>query len=165
MVFTDWFSRFPSCKNNTPIEMHQNIQHVQFNPDHLNVIKAATERGPVHATVYQLTLNRWPDRIQDVPCITHHFWGTRDKLTTEDILLKGNRIYIPQEFYERILHDLHNIHIGIKKMQHLTRAHVYWPWIDTDIHGYVRWCTICTRYKATQAVWPMLPRDIPDRPW
>ena len=50
-------------------------------------------------------------------------------------------------------------------MQYLARAHVYWPGIDADILDYVRGCTICTRYKVTQAVQPMLPRDIPDISW
>ena len=60
----------------------------------------------------------------------------------------------------RTLSDLHNSHKGIEKMQHLARAHVFWPRIDADILNYVKRCTICTRYKVTQVVQPMLPREI-----
>ena len=73
MVFVDRLSRFPSHKHNAPIDIHQNNQHVQFNTDHLNIIRGATERDPVQATVYCLTLNGWPDRIQDVLHIVCHF--------------------------------------------------------------------------------------------
>ena len=81
MVLADRLSRFPSCRNNTPIETQQNIQHVQFNPDCLNIIRGAIERDPVHATVYCLNLNGCPDIIQDVPHVICHFYGTREELT------------------------------------------------------------------------------------
>ena len=42
---------------------------------------------------------------------------------------------------------------------------VYWPIIDADIADCVKCCTICTKHKAAKTVQPMLPRDIPDRPW
>ena len=58
MVLAERLYRFPSCKNNSPIELHQNIQTIGFNPDHLNIIRGAIERDLVHSTVYRLTLNR-----------------------------------------------------------------------------------------------------------
>ena len=76
--------------------MHQNIQHIQFNPDRLDAI----ERDPVHATVYHLTLSGWPNRVQEMHHI-HVTSGTRDELTIADgILLTGNRICIPPEVWE-----------------------------------------------------------------
>ena len=105
-------------------------------------------------------------QIQDVPHITHHFWSTRDELSIkEGILLKGNGICITPELYERTLYVLHDSHQSIKKMTHLARPHVYLPGSDAEILDNIRYCTICTRFKVTQAVQPMLPRDIPNRPW
>ena len=66
MVLADRLSRFPSRKHNFPIELHQNIQTLHFNPDHLNIIIGAIKRDLVHLTVYRLTLNRWPDKMRDV---------------------------------------------------------------------------------------------------
>ena len=123
MVVADRLSRFPSHKHNTPIEIHKNIQHVQFNPDQLNIIRGAIERDPVHATIYHLTLNGWSDRIQDVPHIACHLLGTRDELTIENgILLKCNRICNCK---------------AIEEMQHLVKVHVYWPRIGTYILDYI----------------------------
>ena len=42
--------------------------------------------------------------------------------------MKGNRICIPPELYDRSLRELHKMHLGIEKMQHRARATVYWPW-------------------------------------
>ena len=121
---------------------------------------------PIHSAVYRMTLNGWPNRIHDVPCLACHFWSLRDELTIEDgVLLKGNRVCIPPELHDRTLYDLHDSHQGIEKMTHIARANMYWPGIDPNIADYVRRCTICTRHKASQTVQPMLPHDIPDRPW
>ena len=50
-------------------------------------------------------------------------------------------------------------------MTHVARANVYWPSIDADIADYAKRCTMCAKQKASQTVQPMLPCDIPDRPW
>ena len=112
-----------------------------------------------------MTLNGWPDKMWDVPHLAHHFWGTRGELTVEDsVFLKGSRICIPPELHDRIPYDLHDCHQGIEKMTHIARSNIYWPSIDADIADYVRCCTICAKHKASKAVQPMLPCDVPDGP-
>ena len=166
MVLADRLSRFPSRKEHMPIELHQNIHSIQLEPDRLNIVRGAIERDPIHSTAYSLTLNGWPDKINEVPRIARQFWGTRDELTVENgILLKGDRVCIPPELYERMLSDLHGNHRGIEKMRHLSQHTIYWPGLDADIADYVNRCKTCTQHKAKQAVQPMLPRDVPDSPW
>ena len=166
MTLADRLSRFPSNKENTPIELHQNIQHLTFTSDRINIIRGSTKRDPILSTVYRLTLNGWPDKISQVPRIARQFWGARDELSIEEgLLMKGNHIFIPPELYDRSLHELHEMHLGIEKMQHRARATVYWPGIYTDIVEYVKRCKICTQHKATQHIQPMLPRDVPEAPW
>ena len=166
MVLADRLSQFPSRKEYMPIELHQNIHNVHFEPDRLNIVRGAIERDPIHSTIYRLTLNGWLDRVHEVPRIACHFWGTQDELTVENgILLKGDRVCIPPELYERMLSDLHGNHRGIEKMRHLSQHTVYWPRLDADITDYVNRCKTCTQHKAKQAVQPMLPRDVPDSPW
>ena len=83
MVFADHLSQFPSWRENMPIELHQIIHNIHFTPDKLNIIRGATERDPIHSTKYQVTLNGWSERVQEVPHLTLHFMCTRDKLTIE----------------------------------------------------------------------------------
>ena len=166
MTLADRLSRFPSNKENTPIELHQNIQHLTFTFDRINIIRGSIERDPILSTVYRLTLNGWPDRISQVPRIARQFWEARDELSIEEgLLMKGNCICIPPELYDSSLHELHKMHLGIEKMQHRARATVYWPGIDADIVEYVNRCKICTQHKATQHIQPMLPRDVTEAPW
>ena len=158
MVLADCLSQFPSRKEYMPIELHQNIHNIHFTPDKLNIIRGAVERDPIHSTVYRLALNGCHNRIQEVPRIAHHSWGTWDELTVENgILLKEDGVCIPPELYERILSELHGNHRGIEKMRHLSQATVYWAGIDSHIANYVNHCQTCTQHKAKQAVQPMLP--------
>ena len=92
-VLVDHLSYFPSRKENMSIKLYQNIQNIYFTPDKLNIIRGAVERDPIHSTVYRLTMNGWLERIQEVPHITCHIWGTRDEVTIENgVLLKGDRV-------------------------------------------------------------------------
>ena len=43
MILADRLSQFPSRKENTPIELHQNIQHLAFTPDKVNIILGAVK--------------------------------------------------------------------------------------------------------------------------
>ena len=166
MVLADHLSQFPTRKEYMPIELHQNIWNKHFEPDRLNIVRGALERDPIHSTVYRLTLNGWSDRIHEVPRIACHFWGIWDDLTVENgILMKGDRVYIPPELYERILSDLHGNHRGIEKMRHLPQTTVCWCRIDADIANYVNGCQTCTQHKAKQVVQPTLPSNVPDSPW
>ena len=73
MVLADHLSRFPSRDENMPIQLHQNIHNIYFAPDKLNIVRGAVERDPIYSTVYRLSFNGWPNRIQDVPYIACHF--------------------------------------------------------------------------------------------
>ena len=134
MISTERLSQFPSRKENTPIELHQNIQHLKFIPDKINIIRGTVKWDPILSTVYHLTLNGWPDRINEVPRLARQFWGAKDELSIEEeILLKGDHVCILPELYDRSLNELHDMHLGIDKMQHRAWATLYSPGIDADI--------------------------------
>ena len=159
MILADRLSRFPSWRENAPIELHQNIQHLTFTPDKINIIRGAVERDPILSTVYRITLNGWPSKISKVPRIARQFLGARDELTIEDgVLLKGDCMCIPPELYNRSLHELHETHLSIEKMQHRARATMYWPGMNADIIEYVKCCKTCIQNKATQHMQPMIQR-------
>ena len=52
MTLADRLSRFPLNKVNISIELHQNIQHLTFTSDRINIIRGSIERDPILSTVY-----------------------------------------------------------------------------------------------------------------
>ena len=168
MVLADRLSRFPSCTENSPIILHHNIHTINFNSEHLNIIRGATKRDPIHSTLYRLTLNGWPENFRSVPHIAHHFWRYHDQfqLTVENgVLIKSDSVCIPPEMQDMTLYNVHDGHLGVEKKIQVTRSSVYWQGINSDIIDYVGQCTTSVKQKALQTVQPMLPHDVPDGPW
>ena len=99
--------------------------------------------------------------------LLHYFKRQQNKKPTpeEGILLKGDHICIPPKLCDRSLNELHDMHLGIEKMQHRARPTLYWPGIDMGIVEYVKCCKTCIQHKATQHTQPMIPRDVPEVPW
>ena len=46
-ILANRLSRFPSTKENAPIELHQNIQHIAFTSDKINIIRGSVKRDPI----------------------------------------------------------------------------------------------------------------------
>ena len=100
---------------------------------------------PQHSTPPDL---KWLlKRVQKVPHIVHHFWGTRDKLTIKFGILLWEIEYISLQNCMR--GPLATCMTTIKALRKCR--------FDTDITHYVKQCTICTKFKVTQTVQPMSP--------
>ena len=165
MVMADRLSRFPSRRENLPIKLHHNIQHVSFTSDRINITRGAMEEDCILHTFYGITLNGWPDCIYEVPRIACHFWGARGELTVENgLLLKGDRVCMPPKLYQRMQHDPHSGHKGIKQMQHLVRDRIYRQGLDADIAEYVKHCEVCTKpHKPLNQCYPETSPKVPGR--
>lgn len=83
----------------------------------------------------------------------------------DDILLRGNRIVIPQKLRTRVLMAAHEGHPGIVCMKQRLRTKVWWPKIDKDAETMVRNCKSCTLVSAPNPPIPMKRRQLPIEPW
>lgn len=58
--------------------------------------------------------------------------------TVDDVLLKKERIVIPQALRMDMFHMIHEGHLGIKKCKRRARDLVFWPGINKDIEVNVK---------------------------
>ncbi|RXN30291.1 retrotransposon-like family member retr-1 [Labeo rohita] len=94
------------------------------------------------------------------------FHDIRDDLCVVDgILLKQNRIVIPQSLRQDILHRIHEGHLSIEKCKRRARETVFWHGINKDIEKMVRQCDTCQKYRNNQTKEPMIIPDLPTSPW
>ena len=108
----------------------------------------------------------WPDKQSELPVLIRDFFPFRDELVIEEgILFKGNRIYVPASVREEILQRIHASHIGVNSCIRRARESVFWPNMTRDISKRISSCTICAQLQAEQSKEPLLPHDIPERPW
>ena len=93
------------------------------------------------------------------------YWDFRDKLSIEgDLVMKGERVIIPNSCRESIMADLHKSHDGINKSLNLARTYIYWPGMEADVTDYVKRCL--TFIDNTRLpVETLHPHKIPSGPW
>ncbi|KAL1262289.1 hypothetical protein QQF64_007554 [Cirrhinus molitorella] len=135
-------------------------------PLRLLEMKTETRNDSVLPMVKRFVLNGWPEDKRELPDQAKPYWDYRDELTVEDdILLKGNRITIPQSKQRFMLHKLHASHQGIEKTKRLARDIMFWPGMSTQITDLISKCPVCNTFKRQNCKEPMLGHDIPHWPW
>ena len=63
------------------------------------------------------------------------------------------------------LQTIHEGHFGIEKCKQQGRSCVYWPAMNDDIEKLVKQCEICNKFATSNHKEPMVPHEIPTRPW
>ena len=81
----------------------------------------------------------------------------------DGLILKGDRIIIPEALRSQILDALHTGHQSKSKCLLLVRESVFWPDITNDIKQLVKDCDICN--KPEQPKLPLMQPDSSTRPW
>ena len=90
----------------------------------------------------------------------------RDELATQDnVIFKGQRAAIPETLRQKIRDKLHVAHTGIQSCLRRAREVVYWPGMNKDLTDFISKCEICNAFQNNQSQEPLIPREIPSRPW
>ena len=55
---------------------------------------------------------------------------------------------IPTALVPQLLEQLHEGHIGSKKMKQTLQAYAFWPGFSKDVDNYVRRCDACTIHQT-----------------
>ncbi|KAE8737686.1 hypothetical protein FOCC_FOCC016849 [Frankliniella occidentalis] len=82
----------------------------------------------VHEAVYT---GHWPTPL---PAVLQPYHNVKTELTTLDTLvLRGDRVVIPEALRERVLNSLHAAHHGMTRMKDVAYSFVWWPGLHTQI--------------------------------
>ena len=111
----------------------------QLQPHSRNQLKDATNRDPVLSEVKRYVREGWPQKI-DTPDVQEFKKYAVSLSVTDDCLINGNRVVIPEAMQPQILDILHLGHFGMQRMKQLARSAVYWPHIDSQIEDTCRGC-------------------------
>lgn len=82
-----------------------------------------------------------------------------------NLLLRGDRLVIPESLRSRTLQIAHESHPGIEVMKRRLRLKVWWPRLDKDVEKYVKQCKCCTLVSGQNPPEPLQTTKMPDRPW
>ena len=166
----DTLSRIAPCKEGKipglDISVHE--LNAQLNASHarLKQIREETVKDSTLAVLAETISTGWPDKRSECPEVLYNYWNYRDELALEDgIILKGTRIVIPENLRKDVLKQIHYAHQGIDKCRLRAKGSVFWDKINADIELYVNKCPQCQAHKPSQVKEPLMPHDVPPRPW
>jgi len=146
--------------------IHTVISNIPVGDQKTEMIRQATEADAQFRVLKNVILEGWPYILKECPKQIVDFWNHRDELTIIDgIILKGNRIVIPQSCRSLMLDKLHSNHMGVEKCLRRARDTVFWPNLSADLKKLVLSCTICLERRNANTKEDMAPSPLPDRPW
>ena len=94
--------------------------------DKLQVLRESTKQDETLVLLKEIVTQGWPEKIKDLPPELQPYWTFREAITVADgLLLKGNRIIIPDKDRPQILKQIHEGHLGIQKCLQRAKATVY----------------------------------------
>ena len=108
--------------------------------------------------------SNWPDHHHTASCAKRYYPVASEISVCNNLLLRSDRIVIPQSLQQQMLAKLHCGHQGITKCRQRARQSIWWPGINKDIDDMIAKCLICCKHKK-QNVEPLKPTPFPEYPW
>ena len=94
------------------------------------------------------------------------FQAISDELsTTNGILLRGNRIVLPQSLQTQAVILAHEDHAGITRTKQRLRSKLWWPKMDTAVEEYINKCHACQVTGGPSRPEPVKPTELPRERW
>ena len=140
--------------------------HLHLNATQVDQIKKEIAKDEVLLSLRAVITQGWPITRSECPSHLHAYWNYRDELTVADgIILKGTRILVPKSLHADVLQQLHYAHQGAEKCKLRAKGLVFWANINQDIEEMVKRCAPCQRNHSMNVKEPLMPHDIPQKPW
>ena len=77
-------------------------------------VQHATEADSEMVLQKSIIQSGWPDTRDEVPHRVQGYFGFRDELSVQDgVVLKAERLVVPQTTRQEIKHKLHQSHLGV----------------------------------------------------
>uniref|UniRef100_A0A0S7ESR5 Gypsy retrotransposon integrase-like protein 1 n=1 Tax=Poeciliopsis prolifica TaxID=188132 RepID=A0A0S7ESR5_9TELE len=166
LILADALSRDPThdsvSSTEEDIQCHVNLVSnvLPVSDRKLQQIVDATAKDTELQLVIQNMDEGWP-----IGSCSQFFNVKADLSVVNGLLLKNNRIVIPQELRQEILQRIHEGHLGIEKCKRRARESVFWPGLNKDIEVLISKCETCQTFRNKQSKEPMIISDTPTSPW
>ena len=129
-------------------------------------VQEATKKDPGMQTLLRVIREGWPERQSDVPECVRMYFGVRDTLSEQDgVVLKGERILVPQALRTEMRKRLHAAHLGYDSMLRRARELLFWPGMAQDIKQTADSCEACQQMKPGNQRETLIQHSESPRPW
>lgn len=126
----------------------------------LDEIRSETSRDEILSSVIKaLETHEWPEELFRYQAFANELG------IIENIVVRNDRIVLPQKLRSRALDIAHRGHPGIVTMRRNLRERVWWPCMDRDVSERVQECLGCTVVSRQFPPEPMIRKEMPQRAW
>jgi transposase InsO family protein len=126
-------------------------------------VKLETKLDPLlQKVVTAISLNNWTD-----PTVERYRRFQDELMVCDEVILRGNRIVLPQSLLNRAIELAHLGHQGIVKTKKLLREKVWFPDIDKMVEANVKMCLPCqaSTQGTSSPPEPLKPSPLPEKAW
>ncbi|KAJ1525507.1 hypothetical protein ONE63_010315 [Megalurothrips usitatus] len=168
MYVADALSRdFLKCHPDEEVlmyQVHSVTVNTVFSRDQVYVV--STKNDPLLQEVMKFVKTSWPKTSNKLSVKAKKIFHCRSDLTVANNLLYfKNRLVVPSELQNQVLHLLHEGHQGMVRSKALASQTVFWPGISKDIEDFVSQCHVCNRHAPLQRKTEIVLREIPELPY
>ena len=173
LVVADALSRKPlgieqdsSTEKDVKIHIDSVIKTKPMSDMKLQALQEATTKDCELQIVIKHTLEGWPRHKLDVEPEVRAYYQMQAELSVAyGLLLRNDRIVVPNEMREEMLKRIHDGHQGITKCRERAKQGVWWPGIGAEITKLVSECKHCQVHRPAQQHEMLITTPIPERPW
>nr|CAH7737392.1 unnamed protein product [Callosobruchus chinensis] len=124
------------------------------------IIQESKADTQITEAVAKINSNSWEASDKNI------YFPFRLELSTfGPVILRGNRIVIPESLRNHTLELSHEGHPGETVMKRRLRAKVWWPLIDRQVENFVKQCRDCLLVSQPNRQPPMTRHKFPEGPW
>ena len=132
----------------------------------LNGFRKATASDASLQILITTVLEGWPSTEDGVPHEIKSYFSCRADITVQNgLLFKGERIIVPSQLRKEMMEKIHSSHLGIEGCLRRAREVFYWPRMNAELKDFILKCDVCNSFKPQQPQEPLMPHEIPTRPW
>ncbi|XP_044760910.1 uncharacterized protein K02A2.6-like [Coccinella septempunctata] len=125
-----------------------------------DIVTASKEDDEIRVAVGKINQDSWETTEKNI------YFPFRWELTSlGPMILRGNKIVIPQTLRQRTLELAHEGHPGETVMKRRLRAKVWWPGIDRETENFVKRCRDCLTVAQPNRPPFMSRHKFPEGPW
>lgn len=176
LYIADTLSRAVAPGLNTPSEPrdHLDVQaqvcalsaNNPLTDTHFLKIQRCTQEDEEMQELIKLIKRGWPNEKKYVKDNLKCFWDCRDEMTVHfGIIWRGTRVIVPKCMRHEMLQNIHIGHMGLQKCKLRAREIMFWPNMNTQLEDYLSHCQACLTYRKQNNREPLIPHEIPSRPW
>ena len=165
MCWVEWAPSGKTVIRGLDVTIHE-MTNQPYVHNQIAQIQKATREDQVLQLLMQQIMEVWPQHCRSLPIVLCSFWQLEDNLAIElSCVTYQGRFYIPSSMHKACLNLLHEGHPGIVKLKLRAQTSVYWIGLNREIEDHILRCEPCPINSKPQSKEPVIPIEIPTRPW